>query len=291
MLSSSGGLSISTVILLKRISDFILFSNVFIALGAVGLTYSSIQQLKLNTSKNTYLLLVFFATLFIYNFQRLFYKNNKESASIRRIWINKNQHVIKLHTAIGFLGTCITFLYSDYKLLLYLSPLLLLSIVYFTPFIKLRKHPLLKLLTLVLVWTMVTATTPLLLANESITVNHLLHIAERFFFMTAICIPFDIRDLHVDKAESIQTLPYYIGEKKAKNIALLCISVSGIVLIMEYVGEMINIKTLTALLLSTLVTAILIAITSSKRNEYFYVAGIDGTMLIQGVLMLAISLY
>lgn len=274
------------MILLKRIFDFILFSNIFIALGAVALTYSTITQLQLNTSNKTYLLLVFFATLFIYNFQRLFYKSTSGSDSIRRIWINKNQHVIKLHTAIGFLGTCITFLYSDYKLLLYLSPLLLLSIVYFTPFIKLRKHPLLKLLTLVLVWTMVTATTPLLLANESIAVNHLLHVAERFFFMIAICIPFDIRDLHIDKTENIQTIPHYIGEKKAKNMALLCISISGIILFIEYVGETIYIKTFVALILSTLVTAILIAATSSKRNEYFYVVGIDGTMLIQGIFIL-----
>lgn len=279
------------MILLKRIFDFILFSNIFIALGAVGLTYSTIEQLQLNTSNKTYLLLVFFATLFIYNFQRLFYKSNKESASIRRIWINNNQHVIKLQASIGFLGTCIAFLYSDYMLVFYLSPLLVLSIVYFTPFIKLRKHPLLKLFTLVLVWTMVTATTPLLLASESITVNNLLHIAERFFFMTAVCIPFDIRDLHIDITEKIQTLPHRIGEKKAKNMALICISVSGIVLIVEYIGAIINVKTLTALLLSTLVTAILISITSSKRNEYFYVAGIDGTMLIEGALVLAISLY
>lgn len=140
------------MILLKRISDFILFSNIFIALSAVGLTYSSIQQLQLNTINNSYLLLVFFATLFIYNFQRLFYKStNNDSTSTRRIWINKNQHIIKLHTVVGFLGTCITFWYSNHKLVFYLSPLLLLSIIYFLPFIKLRKHPLSKLLTLALV--------------------------------------------------------------------------------------------------------------------------------------------
>jgi 4-hydroxybenzoate polyprenyltransferase len=274
------------VILLKRIFDYILFSNVFIALGAVSLTYSSITQLKLNTSNKTYLLLVFFATLFIYNFQRLFYKRNHTNNSIRRIWINKNLPLVKLHAALGFVGTCITFLYCDYNLLFYLSPLLLLSIAYFTPFIKLRKHPLLKLLALVLVWTMVTATIPLLLANEPINASHLLHITERFLFLTAICIPFDIRDLKIDKKESIQTLPHLVGEKTATRIGLLCLSVSVIVLFMEYVSETIYINTFSALILSTLVTAILIAATSSKRSEYFYVVGIDGTMLIQGILIL-----
>ena len=133
---------------------------------------------------------------------------------------------------------------------------------------------------------MVTATTPLLLINESITASDFLHIAERFFFMIAICIPFDIRDLQIDKKESIQTLPHFIGESNAKKIALLCIFISGIALLMEYVGETINIKTFTALIISTIVTAIFIAKTNTKRSEYFYVAGIDGTMLIQGMLIL-----
>jgi 4-hydroxybenzoate polyprenyltransferase len=279
------------VILLKRIFDYVLFSNVFIALGAVSLTYSSITQLQLNTSNKTYLMLVFFATLFIYNFQRLFYKRNHTNNSIRRIWINKNQQLVKLHAALGFVGTCITFLYCDYNLLFYLSPLLLLSIAYFTPFIKLRKYPLLKLLTLVLVWTMVTATIPLLLANEPINASHLLHITERFLFLTAICIPFDIRDLKIDKEDNIQTLPHILGESTATRIGLLCLCISGILILMESVGDSITIKTFVALILSTLVTAILIAATSSKRNEYFYVAGIDGTMLIQGVLILMASCF
>lgn len=248
-------------------------------------------QLQLYPSNKMYLLLVFFATLFIYNFQRLFYKNtsNYEGGSIRRSWISKNQHVIKVQTAIGFAGTCITFLYCDYKLIFYLSPLLLLSIVYFIPFVKLRKHPLLKLFTLALVWTMVTATTPLLLANESIIASNLLHIAERFLFMVAICIPFDIRDLQIDKKENVQTLPHIIGEIKAKNMALICILFSGILLGLEYMSGVIPTKTLTALLLSTIISALLIVTTHSKRSEYFYVAGIDGTMLIQGFLILAVS--
>lgn len=279
------------MILLKRIFDYVLFSNVFIALGAVSLTYSSITQLLLNTSNKTYLLLVFFATLFIYNFQRLFYKGKNNDTSVRRAWINKNQQLVKSHATIGFIGTCITFLNCDRNLLFYLSPLLLLSIAYFAPFINLRKHPLIKLITLALVWTMVTAATPLLLANEPITINTLLHITERFLFITAICIPFDIRDLKIDKKENIQTLPHLVGESTAIRIGLLCLGISGIVITMEYVNGAIPIKTLVALIISTLVAAILIAATRSKINEYFYVAGVDGTMLIQGVLILIAGSY
>ncbi|MGB3949311.1 MAG: hypothetical protein WBM13_15085 [Bacteroidia bacterium] len=273
------------MIILKRISDFILFSNIFIALGAVGLTFSTIQQLNLNTSNKIYLLLVFFATLFIYNFQRLFYKSVNQNASIRRAWLNKHQTAIKLQTGIGLMGTCITFWYSNQKLLLYLSPLLLLSIIYFTPFIKLRKHPILKLLTLALVWTMVTATTPVLLVSETISINSLLHIFERFFFMIAICIPFDIRDFEIDKAENVQTVAHLLGNNKAKNTALGCIVASIVLLLIEYTSGVINEKMLSVLLLSSIVTTLLIAKTNSKKGEYFYVAGIDGTMLIQGIVV------
>jgi 4-hydroxybenzoate polyprenyltransferase len=272
---------------LKPIFDFILFGNVYVALGCVSLIQSSVIQLQLDNHLISYSLLTFFATIFVYNFQRIFYKvpENVELNSIRRVWIF-NQNTIKLLILLGFVGAAITFLFNDFRVLFYLSPLLVLSLIYFAPFVKLRKSPWLKLVTLTLVWTMVTAVVPVLLVNATFTKNDLLHIIARFWFMVAICIPFDIRDLQIDKADSVSTIPFLLGERKARGLAFVCSIVYSVLIVGEYWLGMVNTKIAIALLLFAIINTALVLMSTTKRSEYFYVAGIDGTMILQGVLLL-----
>ena len=275
----------------KRFIDLILFGNIYVALGAVCLVQSSVIQLQFTDHLISYSLLVFFATLFVYNFQRIFYKSPSENSqsSIRRKWILKNKTVIKILTLTGIAGVFITFFFNDHKLLFFLSPLLILSLVYFLPFIKLRKNPWLKLLTLVLVWTMVTAVVPILLTHiEPFTLKDHLHIHVRFCFMMAICIPFDIRDLEIDKADSVSTLPLLLSENIARWLAFGFMLLYIFLIIPEYLLGMINVQVFLALLISAIINAIIVLMSNSKRSEYFYVAGIDGTMILQGILVMGV---
>jgi 4-hydroxybenzoate polyprenyltransferase len=260
-------------------------------MGAVCLVQSSVIQLKFSDLLLPYSILVFFATLFVYNFQRIFYKSALENTviSIRRKWIFDHKTAVKSLIIIGFVGVAITFFFNDFHILIYLSPLLLLSLFYFLPAVKLRKNPLLKLLTLAIVWTVATTLVPMLLiSNEPFTKNNILHILLRFCFMMAICIPFDIRDLQIDKADSISTLPQLVSENTARWIAFGFMLAYIILIIPEYTIGIINIKVFIALLLSAIINAILVLMSNSKRSEYFYVAGMDGTMILQGVLLMVV---
>lgn len=272
--------------------DFILFGNIYVALGTVCLVQSSVIQLQYTDHLYSYSLLVFFATLFVYNFQRIFYKSSTVNniSSIRRKWILKNKATIKLLTVIGFIGVAATFFLNDYMILFYLSPLLILSLLYFLPFSKLRKNPFFKLLTLAIAWTVVTVLIPILLYNsETVTKNNLLLIFSRFCFMMAICIPFDIRDLEIDKADSISTLPLLIGENIARWLALGFMLAYSFLMIPEYTLGIINLKMFLVLLVSSLVSGAMVLMSNSKRSEYYYTAGIDGTMVLQGVLLMAVN--
>ena len=274
---------------IKRFWDFILFGNIYVALGAPCLVQSTNIQLRYTNPLVPYTLLTFFATLFIYNLQRIFYSPKKDLSlhSVRRKWIFNNQATIKLLTFIGFIGTGITFLLNDFKIILYLSPLLILSLAYFLPFIKLRKSPWFKLFTLVIVWIMVTAIVPMLLNHENIfNSKNILHIILRFCFMTGICIPFDIRDLAIDEADNVSTLPHILGENKTRWMAVACMSAYILLIIPEYCLGMLDMKIFTALMISAFFNAILVLMTSSERSEYFYVAGVDGTMILQGILVM-----
>ena len=276
------------MIFLKRFFDFIFFGNVYVALGSVCLIQSTIIQSGFNNHLIWYSLLTFFATLFVYNFQRVFYKPQHDNSlhSIRRKWIFKNGLTIRILSVIGFVGISITFFYNDFDVLFYLSPLLFLSIAYFAPFIKFRKNAWLKLLTLVFVWTMTTAVVPMLLSNsEMFTKNNLLHILIRSCFMLGICIPFDIRDLQIDKVDTISTIPHVLGENKAKWLAFSILVIYCLLIVIGYEYTLFKTEIFIALMISAAINMILVLISNSNRNEYFFVAGIDGTMILQGVLL------
>ncbi|MEO6903625.1 MAG: hypothetical protein ABI315_10810 [Bacteroidia bacterium] len=277
---------------LNRLIDFILFGNILVALGASCLVQSSVIQLQSQQHLLSYSLLVFFSTLFIYNFQRIFYKPklDKNVHSIRREWIFNNVGKVKLLVFIGCIGVAISFYFTSFKIIYYLSPLLFLSIAYFAPFIKLRKNPWIKLGTLVIVWTMVTAVVPILLMDTPhlYTKESMLHIAIRFCFMAAICIPFDIRDLQIDKLDNITTIPHVIGEEKTKWLAVFFMMIYNGLIIWEFNQHRADLIIFIALVISAIINTILVFMSSSKRNEYFYVAGIDGTMVIQGGLLMLV---
>ncbi|MFY9310953.1 MAG: hypothetical protein WAQ28_18035 [Bacteroidia bacterium] len=275
------------MLLLKRIADIILFGNIYIALGTVCLVQSTLIQINQSSHLPAYSVLSFFATLFVYNFQRIFYKKPlNESTSVRRVWISEHQLLIRSFAAIGFTGTGISVFFNDYKILVYLLPLLVLCILYFIPFIKLRKNPWLKLFTLVSVWTMVTAVVPILLSNTTFNQSAVLHIIVRFVFMVAICIPFDIRDLQLDKEDAVITIPHLTGEKNAKWLAFAFMVLYGILVLQEYWSGMISLPVMAALVSCAIISTAIVLMSSTKRSEYFYVAGIDGTMLLQGGLVL-----
>jgi 4-hydroxybenzoate polyprenyltransferase len=109
--------------------------------------------------------------------------------------------------------------------------------------------------------------------------------------MMAICIPFDIRDLAIDAADNVSTLPHLFGENKTRNIAVAFMFIYVLLIIPEYTSGMLNIKIFITLLISALVNGILVFMSSSKRSEYFYVAGIDGTMILQGVMLMVVQLW
>ena len=273
----------------KRFFDFILFGNIYVAICAVCLIQSTTIQLGTSDHLLLYSALSFFATLFIYNLQRVFYSPQKDNSllSIRRKWISENQFSVKLLCVIGFSGVAGTLFFNDHRILFYLSPLLILSIAYFLPSIKLRQNAWLKLLTLAFVWTMVTAIVPALLNNiDPYSSKSILHFFVRLCFMIGICIPFDIRDLDVDKAENITTLTQKLGENKTRFIAFGFIILYAFLIIGEFVMGMFSEKIFIALVISAIINAIVVFMSSSKRNEYFYVALLDGTMILQGVLIL-----
>ena len=283
------------------ILDFLLFSNLFIALCAVAQGMVTYHLLQLPPDKYV-LMLLFCSTLLIYNLSMLLAKPNEPQKSpFKRVrWIFEHHRLIISITLVGAL--CIIPLaiwYLSIQSQILMAFVGAIALAYNFPFLKLndkkiglRNLPGIKLFLIAFVWSMSCVLLPIVQLesnfNFSITLGAtLLLIAKRFLFICAITIPFDIRDLYQDKLYELKTIPVILGEKKAwifcQALLVICF-----VLLIIFTKEF-NLDVL-GLALTLLLTGWLIFKSNLKRNEYYYFFFLDGMMILQFVILVILEL-
>ncbi|MGC5743399.1 hypothetical protein J4Q03_02675 [Chryseobacterium sp. NFX27] len=126
--------------------------------------------------------------------------------------------------------------------------------------IYIRKIPLLKVFYVGLVWALVNCW--LTLPEFSLPIFLI-----SFFFITALVLPFDIRDM---KSDTVQTFPKLIGVQNTKYIAYLLVFISLLI-------SAIYLKPIfgTAFFLSGIITFILIYFSENKRDDTYFSFGIE----------------
>lgn len=169
-----------------------------------------------------------------------------------------------------------------------------IGFVYSFPFLpvmgtrkRLKDFGLLKIITLSLMWTLVTVWFP---ANQLPydTVVFLFVFIKRFIFIFVLCLVFDIRDASVDASHGIQTLPVLIGIRNAYFICygllmlLLCINLA------EYFVT--GSKFIDAFFISILATALVVRYSQKNNSDITCLFGVDGMMLLQALLVWLFSL-
>lgn len=270
--------------------NFFIASNIYVSLGVTCLTYLSMEIYGL---ENYFLLgFVFFATLFSYNLIRLvpFEIDIVNIMSNRHTFIND----LKIYpwATVFFSGLfSIYFVLPIYKSIF--LPLIIssvLSLAYGLPlmkfkssWIRMREVPGLKIFFIALVWTIVTEGFPNLLAHKEWVI---LPFLERFLFVLAITIPFDIRDLKLD-GEEIHTIPQFLGIKGAKSLGIICLIISELILAYRtfFAGE-INLFGCLAIYLCYEVAIVLIYFSREEMSEWYISLGVEGVSILMGLLFL-----
>jgi 4-hydroxybenzoate polyprenyltransferase len=284
---------------LFSILDFLLFSNLFIAVCAVAQGLVTYYLLRL--PPDIYVLaFVFFSTLLIYNLSMLLSKPKEPQKSpFKRVrWIFSHHRLIISITLIAVL--CIIplgLLYLSFQAKLLMGFVGLIAVAYNFPFLSLnqkkiglRNLPGIKLFLIAFVWSVSCVLLPIveLENNRNVVIplgETLLLVAKRFLFICAITIPFDIRDLFQDKLYELKTIPVMLGEKKAW---IFCQALLGAYLVLLVLFTKNINPDVIGLGLTIFLTGWLIFKSNFKRNEYFYFFYLDGTMLLQFVILFAI---
>jgi len=276
--------------------DFLLFSNMFMALCAIA---QAMVTFTLIGSKPVFavLAILFLSTLFIYNFSILLSKPKyPESSPLKRVcWFFANYKFMVVITIVSAMLLLPLFFLVSVKsrfLLIFLS---ILSLGYGLPLFSagkqrfgLRNIPGLKLLLIGFTWALSVVLLPVFEAQNTyhITIsnnNILLLTTERFLFITAMAIPFDIRDLFNDRKLGLKTIPVVFGEK---NAYLLCqILLFGYWILLFLFKDHGFDSNFFALTLTIISAGWLIFRSKFEKNEYYYFFYVDGVLILQYVLI------
>jgi len=277
-----------------RLLSFLINTNIYISLAAVFLTLETQIQLGMKPQLHPYLFIIFFATIFEYNLHRLvtLITNKDVLKAEKHAWLRENLSKFYFLLAVSVIGFLIAVFLAKREVLLALSPFAILTVFYSLPIFKkeknifrLREIPALKIFLIAFVWAAATIFLPIMLSEQSYDKLHIaLIFAERFLFIFAITIPFDIRDMKDDAESGLKTIPLLIGEKKSIFIANLALSLFLTLCLIHY--PVINMTIiLPALILSAISTLIFINYKKIKNLPYYHYAVLDGTMLFQGILV------
>jgi 4-hydroxybenzoate polyprenyltransferase len=277
-----------------KVLGFIIHSNILIALAALALTLATQVQIGMEPRAHAYLTIIFLATLFDYNLHRYLTLYNKPEAvkNDKLKWAKEHLNTFVAVIILSVGGLVVALFFVKAEILFLLVPLAILSFLYSFPFpgkqkrnFRLMKIPGMKTFLIAFVWTGATVMIPVFFENKPFDHLHIILLfAERFTFIFAIAIPFDIRDMETDSLASIRTIPIVYGEKNALNISNVALLLSLSIASFHYL-DMKMVFILPAYLFSIVTTFIFIN-TKAIKNMTFYHHGIlDGSILLHGLLI------
>ncbi len=277
----------------KKLFHFLLFGSIFIAICAVAMCIETNILLKLPLNSIGFYLFVFGATLVQYNLHYVS-KTAAIDGSPRLHW---SRHQQKTHYILITLGTAmiiyglITFPLHHYIVLMILGAA---SFLYSFPFLpakngrkRLKDFGLLKIVTLSLMWTLVTVWFPVNRMPFDITA-FLFVFGKRFIFIFILCLVFDIRDAVVDSKHGIRTMPVMLGIRKSFLICYALLVLLVFINVAEYF--IFGSDYLLAFLLSIVVTAMVVRYSEKENSDITCLFGIDGMMLLQAILVIIFRL-
>ncbi|MGZ8508972.1 MAG: hypothetical protein ACXWWA_01295 [Chitinophagaceae bacterium] len=276
--------------LLRNLSRFFIYSNLFIALCAVIMVYQTYELLIDTTPAPYFIAFVFFATICSYSFHWWLTPTNIEITSPRMQWLARYKKVHLVLFFIGLAGVVISGLFLlDHWYWLLLSAMI--TFLYSAPkiphpyFKTLRKVALAKTIFLALVWMYVTTILPLLVSGQPWRNDFSLFAAGRFFLIYAICIMFDYRDKEYDKSIGIRSLVTWLSDR---NITILF--VISLLFFLISTGWLIPYgypyRIVIVLLIPGAITAILYQYAKKNFSDMLYYFVLDGLLALSSLITL-----
>ena len=265
--------------------EHLIFSNLLVSLSIGFLCLGICIQLNI-PNPYWYGLFVFSSTLLTYNIQRFIKSTQTVTHQTNHIlWILSNK---KEFYFIGLVSISLVF-YSFIQLfhwnftsllILFISLIISILYVYKIKSKSLRDTPYLKIHLIAFIWVVALGIFELI--NEQIfEFEEWMFVLIHYFYVLAVTIPFDIRDLKYDDPKK-RTIPQVLGVKNSKMMSF------GLMLLYTFLAIYFQPYLLLNFFfqISILISLSLILGIKTSRNEFYYSGLIEGSILIVGLSLL-----
>jgi len=259
--------------IIKLIYKWVVYGNLWIALGAAGMTWVN-SLIIFNKVNVNLLILSFLVTLGAYNFQRIRRAKELFSSDTKDKWLTKNSLVLVILLIISFVASLFFLIDIQFQKLLIFTPFLIITLLYRWPIlgISLRDIPFIKILLIASCWGGVTVLLPCLYYNEDLFFP-LQYIFVSALYIVGITIPFDARDLDVDTDQK-KTIPQLIGLRNACFLAISLLFFCAIIfLVMNH----------KMMILHCFFSAFCVSFSYKKRPDWYYSFILDGLLVIMPI--------
>ena len=253
----------------RQVFEFYLNSSIHVALAVFSMAW--ITLIEFQQPFDTYVLyFILFASITGYNFVKYFGIAKFHHRSLAS-WLQ----IIQIFSLICFILMCYFGLHLDRKTIFYILGLGLITFLYAIPFLpkdifidkqlNLRSIGGLKVYVIGLVWVGVTVLLPLSNNDHHFDADVWITVVQRFLFMIALMLPFEIRDLQYDSLK-LSTIPQRIGITNTKIIGILLVM---IYFFLEFLKDDIYPNEILIALLVTIITMLFLVFSSKNQHEYY----------------------
>jgi 4-hydroxybenzoate polyprenyltransferase len=264
----------------------------FIAVCAVLMVY---QTCLLFSVRFSFLLagFVFSGSVCSYNFHWYLTPPHVEQPTEKEVWNISNRKIHFLLFIVGLIGSGIfTFLLIEHWF--WLGVTAFVTFLYSAPkishpvFSHLKKVAVGKTIFLAFAWMHVTTLLPLVIEIKILTMDHIWFVINRFFYIYAICILFDYRDVEEDRKAGIRSMITYLSEKGVNT--LFWGSIVAVLGTLIFLVDYLPITEVIALLVPVIILSLLYYPAKKNFSDYLYYFVLDGLMMLSTPLLLLIKI-
>lgn len=264
------------------ILKMLVYANVFIsicALAQVVVTYV-VFSIPVNYNNNAYLAFVFLSTYLQYNVQRGYLINQNNLNSERSQWLVKNKKAMLI--SVGVCLVTVLFLCNNLSAtsIAIMVGAEIVSTLYYLPPFNLRKHGYIKPFLVSAIWVISCSAVPLI-ENTILTTNSIWFLISQFFFISVLCLLFDLKDSTTDFLNGVNTYANKFGDRITKGLCLLML-VLGAISFYLFSQNMYLLITIYSIYF---ITALTVIISNEKKHSFYYYLWVDGLLLVQGVVL------
>lgn len=285
-----------------RLLRSLIYSNFFVAFVLSLLTASTYTVFSYLEFRWYVVVSVFLGSLVLYSFHRL-YKIDfipQDQRNERHAWMLRHQGLVKGYMAVSVFLLMLILPNFTPDTIVWLVPAAIASIGYTIPFIpvesgwyRLRDIPMSKPFIISLVVSYLTLGYPMF-EQEGIellfTPGPAKLLLERFMFVLAVTIPFEMRDMLSDRQAGLETVATEFGFQSSMRLALTCIGIWFLLLVLRLVNYDLAWITIIIPLCLMLLTVWALWRLRPESSGLFYTLAFEGLIIIYALAMPTLSI-